>query len=131
VALNSVRRARSVSRAKYCFAIASGRRFYLMAISACDVARYQAGGAIDGVRLDQPAHLVIEARHRRVHVAKLATDQAKGCSEVFKIGRHSNSLRRNAAFEVVGTCRSLGASAPRPVRAGSRAPQINADVSQM
>ena len=47
---------------------------------------------MDGDRLDQTAHLVIEARHHGVHVAKLATDQAKGCGEVFKIGRHGNSL---------------------------------------
>ena len=41
------------------------------------VARHQAGRAMDGGGLDQPAHLVIEARYDGAHVAKLATDQAK------------------------------------------------------
>jgi hypothetical protein len=43
------------------------------------------------LRLDQPAHLGVEPRHDGVHIAKLATDQAKTCGEVFKIGRHDNS----------------------------------------
>jgi len=34
------------------------------------------------------SHAGIEARHGGMNIAKLATDQAKTCGEVFKIGRH-------------------------------------------
>jgi hypothetical protein len=52
------------------------------------VPRHQAGRAMDGDGLDQPAHLGVEPRHYGVHIAKLAFEQPKICSEVFKIGRH-------------------------------------------
>jgi hypothetical protein len=55
-----------------------------------------------GSGFDQPAHLVIEARYDGVHIAKLATDQAKRCGDAFDFGRHGNSLGDSAAFEVVG-----------------------------
>jgi hypothetical protein len=95
-----IRCARSRSSAKYWRLTSIACRFSGRAISW--QAASLAARPRQRPRLDQPAHLGIEPRHDGMNIAKLATDQAKRCGEVFKIGRHGNSLGDNAAFEVVG-----------------------------